>query len=251
MREGIVFDIREFTVHDGPGIRTTVFMKGCPLRCTWCHNPEGLAMAPQVMRSQAGERTIGRPYEAEELAAILNGQADILASAGGGVTFSGGEPLLQAPFVAEVIDLLGDTHVVLDTCGYAEPEAFADVAGRCDLLYFDIKLIDAEDHYRWTGRDNAPILRNLESLAELARPFVARIPLVPGVTDTPANLAAIAAQLAPMPSLERVELLPYNRAAGGKYAACGMTFDPAYDEDRAPRVDKEPFRRVGIEVRVA
>ena len=117
MSRGIVFDVREFTVHDGPGIRTTVFMKGCPLRCTWCHNPEGLDMAPSVMRSPAGERTVGRSYEAAELAAILSRQASILAMNGGGVTFSGGEPLMQAGFVAEVIDLLPGMHVVLDTSG--------------------------------------------------------------------------------------------------------------------------------------
>jgi pyruvate formate lyase activating enzyme len=251
MSQGIVFDIREFTVHDGPGIRTTVFMKGCPLRCTWCHNPEGLEMAPQLTRSSAGERMVGRHYEAEELAAILNGQADILAAGGGGVTFSGGEPLMQAAFVAEVIDLLGDTHIVLDTSGYADADAFTDVAGRCDLLFFDVKLIDPDAHRRWTGQDNDFILRNLSSLARLDRPFVARVPLVPGVTDTTENLSSIAAILAPMPTLSRVELLPYNRAAGGKYAACGMTFQPGFDESQAPNVDAELFARSGIEVRVA
>ena len=115
------------------------------------------------MRSAGGERMVGRYYEAAELASILNGQADVLAPAGGGVTFSGGEPLMQAGFVAEVIDLLEGTHVVLDTSGYALGE-FADVAGRCDLVFFDIKLVDAEAHRRWTGQDNGPILRNLASL---------------------------------------------------------------------------------------
>lgn len=251
MSQGIVFDIREFTVHDGPGIRTTVFLKGCPLRCTWCHNPEGLEMAPQSMCSSAGERTVGRTYEAEELAAILNGQADILAAGGGGVTFSGGEPLMQARFVADVIDLLGDMHVVVDTSGYADTDAFTDVARRCDLLFLDIKLIDPDVHRRWTGQGSGPILRNLSSLTRLDRPFVARVPLVPGITDTTENLSSIAAILAPMPTLSRVELLPYNRAAGGKYAACGMTFQPGFDESPAPNADTEPFERSGIEVRVA
>jgi pyruvate formate lyase activating enzyme len=248
---GIVFEVREFTVHDGPGIRTTVFMKGCPLACTWCHNPEGIRSAPQVIRSPLGERTVGRRYEAAELAAILLGQADVLAMNGGGVTFSGGEPLMQARFVAEVIDLLAGMHVVLDTSGYADADAFRDVARRSDLLYFDIKLIDPELHRRWTGRDNGPILRNLGLLAEVGRPFVARVPLVPGVTDTRENLTAIATTLTSMPTLTRVELLPYNRAAGGKYAACGLVFEPGFDEDRTPNADTEPFLREGIEVRVA
>jgi pyruvate formate lyase activating enzyme len=251
MSRGIVFDIREFTVHDGPGIRTTVFMKGCPLRCTWCHNPEGLQMTPQVMRSAAGERLVGRAYEAEELASILVGQADVLRLDGGGVTFSGGEPLMQAGFVAEVIDRLGDMHVVLDTSGFADAEDFSRVVERTDLVYFDIKLIDPDAHRRWTGQDNGPILWNLALLEQLARPFVARIPLVPGVTDTDDNLRAIASTLALTPTLVEVQLLPYNRAAGGKYAACGMTFEPGFDEGQEPTVDLEPFRREGIRVRVA
>jgi pyruvate formate lyase activating enzyme len=249
--EGLVFDIREFTVHDGPGIRTTVFLKGCPLRCTWCHNPEGLVMAPQVLRSAMGERTVGRRYAATELAAILLGQADILRSNGGGVTFSGGEPLMQADFVVEVIDLLDGLHVVLDTSGYAEAEAFRTVVSRSDLVYLDIKLIDPTAHRRWTGQDNAPILANLALLEELGRPFVARVPLVPGVTDTVDNLEAIANTLAMTPTLLEVQLLPYNRAAGGKYAACGMTFAPGFDEDQVPNTDLGPFRRREIEVRVA
>jgi pyruvate formate lyase activating enzyme len=251
MSQGVVFDIREFTLHDGPGIRTSVFMKGCPLRCSWCHNPEGLEMAPQVLRSPAGERAVGRTYEADELATILNGQGAILASAGGGVTFSGGEPLMQARFVADVIDRLQDTHVVLDTSGYADADAFSAVAGRCDLLYLDIKLIDAQAHRRWTGQDNEPILRNVALLESLARPFVARIPLVPGVTDTRDNLEAIARLLATTPTLLEAQLLPYNRAAGGKYAACGMTFAPGFDEEQSPNVLLEPFRQEGIKVRVA
>jgi pyruvate formate lyase activating enzyme len=251
MTRGIVFDVREFTIHDGPGIRTTVFMKGCPLRCTWCHNPEGLDMAPGLMRSAAGERTVGRSYEAGDLAELLSGQADILAMNGGGVTFSGGEPLMQAGFVAEVIDLLPGMHVVLDTSGSAETADFLEVVRRVDLVLFDIKLIDPGAHRRWTGQDNGPILRNLALLEELEQPFVARIPLVPGVTDTQDNLSAIAATLALTPTLIEAQLLPYNRAAGGKYAACGMVFQPGFDEDQTPNVDPEPFRRAGIEVRVA
>jgi pyruvate formate lyase activating enzyme len=251
MSQGMVFDIREFTLHDGPGIRTTVFMKGCPLRCTWCHNPEGLMMEPQTMRSPAGDRTVGRAYEADELAAILNGQAGILAAGGGGVTFSGGEPLMQARFVADVIDLLRDTHVVLDTAGFADADDFCAVAARCDLVLFDIKLIDPDAHRRWTGQGNERILSSLASLASLSRPFVARIPLVPGVTDSRANLEAIARVLTTTPTLVEAQLLPYNRAAGGKYAACGMTFSPGFDEEQGLNVLLEPFQREGIMVRVA
>src|ERR1700690_3458733 len=115
MTSGVVFDIKEFTIHDGPGIRTTVFMKGCPLSCTWCHNPEGQSRQPQVIRSLAGERLAGQRYEATELAALLNEQASILQANEGGITFSGGEPLLQAEFVAEVFGFLVNVHIFLDT----------------------------------------------------------------------------------------------------------------------------------------
>src|SRR5512147_2306707 len=106
MTSGTVFDIKEFTVHDGPGLRTTVFMKGCPLACMWCHNPEGQSLKPQVMISPAGRRLAGAEYTPSELAALLNRQAPIFRANEGGVTFSGGEPLMQARFVADVIDLL-------------------------------------------------------------------------------------------------------------------------------------------------
>jgi pyruvate formate lyase activating enzyme len=250
MSSGIVFDVREFTVHDGPGIRTTVFMKGCPLRCTWCHNPEGLLPAPQVMRSVTGERVVGRHFDADELAALLRGQAAVLAAGGGGVTFSGGEPLMQARFVCDVIDQLGGVHVVLDTSGFAPAGTFDEVAGRSDLVYFDIKLIDPDAHRRWTGQDNEAILRNLRHLEPLGLGFVARIPLIPGVTDTADNLKAIAKTLATTPTLVEAQLLPYNRAAGGKYMACGMVYGPGFDEDQEPNVWLEPFEREGIKVRV-
>src|SRR5450759_3748167 len=106
MTSGIVFDIKEFAVHDGPGVRTTVFLKGCPLACMWCHNPEGQSIQPQVIRSLSGERVAGREFSAKDLASLLNEQATILRTNAGGITFSGGEPLFQAEFVAEVIDHL-------------------------------------------------------------------------------------------------------------------------------------------------
>ncbi len=251
MSSGVVFDIREFTLHDGPGIRTTVFLKGCPLACSWCHNPEGLRREPQVMRSPLGERIVGRRYDADELAAIIRRQAGILASNEGGLTFSGGEPLAQWRFVADVIDRLPGLHVVLDTSGFGPDRAFRALALRAQLVHFDLKLVDPDAHRRWTGRDNAPILRNLVTLRRLDRPFVIRVPLIPGVTDTAANLTAIAGLVLGSRQLVRVDLLPYNRAAGGKYAACGMTFAPGFDETAVPNVEMAAFEQAGIEARVA
>lgn len=250
MASGIVFDIKEFAVFDGPGIRTTVFLKGCPLRCAWCHNPEGMSPAPEVMRSPSGERTVGQRYTAEELAARLNGQAGILRDAGGGVTFSGGEPLLQADFVEAVIDRLDRLHVVLDTSGYGDAESFRRLLAKVDLVFFDLKLIDARRHEQYTGCSNDLILRNLQILAGSKRAYVIRVPLVPGVTDTAANLEDIARVCRCLPGLVKVDLLPYNRAAGGKYAACGRRFIPGWDESQPVNADTAVFARAGIEARV-
>jgi pyruvate formate lyase activating enzyme len=251
MTKGIVFDIKEFTIHDGPGIRTTVFMKGCPLACTWCHNPEGRSMQPQIMRAVGSERLAGQVYTPAELAALLNSQADLLRANEGGITFSGGEPLLQAEFVAEVIDLLPSVHVLLDTSGYGDERDFLSLVNRCDLIYFDLKLIDGIAHHRYTRRANGLILYNLEILSESGKPFVVRVPLVPGVTDTDENLAAIARTVHGLPGLLRVELLPYNRAAGSKYQAAGLEFKPGYDETRPLTINTEVFERAGLQVRVA
>ncbi|OGV67073.1 MAG: hypothetical protein A3K19_01610 [Lentisphaerae bacterium RIFOXYB12_FULL_65_16] len=250
MRSGIVFDIREFTVHDGPGIRTTVFLKGCPLSCTWCHNPEGLSPEPERLRGLTGERLVGESYTAEALAEILNRQAAILRANEGGVTFSGGEPLLQAPFVAAVIDRLDRLHVVLDTSGYATKIDFLMVAERTNLVYYGLKLMEPELHRRFVGGNLEWVLSNLRVLSELGKPFVVRVPLVPGVTDTAANLAAIAEAVAGLSGLERVDLLPYNRAAGGKYRACGREFRPGFDETRPVNADVSVFERLAVPVRV-
>lgn len=247
---GILFDIREFTLHDGPGIRTTVFMKGCPLRCSWCHNPEGQSRQPQRIRSAAGERLAGREYTPRQLAEILNKQAAVLAMNEGGVTFSGGEPLLQSEFVAAVIDLLGDMHVLLDTSGYASEEEFRRVARRADLVFFDLKLMDRDLHLRYTGCDNRPILRNLRVLSTMGVPFLVRVPLVPGVTDSNENLSAIAETVRALPGLLRVELLPYNNAAGAKYRSLGIDFNPGYDEAQQLNMNTAPFEQAGIPVKV-
>lgn len=251
MQTGMIFDIKEFAVHDGPGIRTTVFLKGCPLRCVWCQNPEGISPDPQVMTSVIGERTVGQRYTSGELVDLLNGQGDILRKNEGGVTFSGGEPLMQAAFVAEVIDSLDNIHTLLDTAGHATADDFRLVAGKVDLIYFDLKLIDPDAHRKYAGVDGKLILSNLRLLTRIGTPFVVRVPLVPGVTDTDDNLAAIAETVAGLAGMIRVDLLPYNKAAGGKYAAAGMTFPVDYDESQPVNANTAPFERLGIPVRVA
>ena len=251
MTSGIVFDIKEFTIHDGPGIRTTVFMKGCPLSCKWCHNPEGQSMEPQIIHGLAGERLAGQKFTATQLADLLNQQADIFRANEGGVTFSGGEPLMQAKFVGEVIDLLHGIHVLLDTSGYGSKRNFQNLLDRVDLIFFDIKLIDRFAHQNYTGCDNDLILDNLQILSASGKPFVIRVPLVPGVTDTNENLSAIAQTVCELSGLVRVDLLPYNQAAGSKYQFAGMEFKPDYDERRPLNINTMPFEQSGLKVCVA
>jgi pyruvate formate lyase activating enzyme len=250
MTSGTVFDIQEFAIHDGPGIRTTVFLKGCPMSCMWCHNPEGQSQRPQVIQSPAGERITGKEYTAQELAQLLNSQVDILRANEGGITFSGGEPLMQADFVAEVIALLDDVHVLLDTSGYGKEQDFRLLANLSDLVFFDIKLIDRDAHRHYTGCDNKLILSNLRILDELGKPYVIRVPLVPGVTDTNQNLLDIVQTVRGMPGMLRVELLPYNKAAGSKYQYAGMPFTTDYDETQELNLNTQLFDQADIKVAI-
>ncbi len=179
-KTGIIFNIQEFSVHDGPGLRTTVFLKGCPLDCSWCHNPEGKSSFPQIMQSPLGERRVGETWESSALAERLNRQAFILHQNQGGVTFSGGEPLLQAAFIAEVIESLDDLHTLLDTSGYASEKDFCLLAERVDLVYFDLKLLDDLLHRKYTGMSNGPILAQFKPSQPDWNPFCCSHPADPG-----------------------------------------------------------------------
>jgi len=261
---GRTFEIREFTLHDGPGPRTTVFFKGCPMRCAWCHNPEGQNPEPELTGNPLGgeKRLCGEDWTAEALANELTSGADFLAASGGGVTFSGGEPLMQADFLLELIPALRERwfarlgagapplHLAIETCGYASSEDYRRVVAEMDLVYQDLKHPDPAAHVRWTGVDPAPILANLDWLKESGRPFVVRIPLVPSVNDGPAEMEGAARLLEGAKGLLRVELLPYNRAAGAKYPLVGREWRPMFDEEAAPRVCTKPFAARSIECAV-
>ena len=221
--KGRVFEIREFTLHDGPGVRTTVFLKGCPLRCAWCHNPEGQSFEVETMRRRDGEEIpCGVDWEASALARELLINADIMLQSGGGVTFSGGEPLAQAEFVCEVSDLLHahGIHLAIETSGHAPQEDFRSVVSRMDFVYQDLKHHDADAFRRWTGGDLALVLENVTWLRTSGVPFVFRVPLIPGVNDSAADRAALEALAAGA----KVEWLPYNAAAGAKYPMLGRAY---------------------------
>ena len=249
--KGMIFDIKEMALHDGPGIRTTVFLKGCPLRCKWCHNPDGFSTARELSFNSSlcidcGScrreceheeckpfsrciracprgilRIVGREVGAEELLDELISGASVLGESFGGFTFSGGEPLMQWEFLSELLRHLSSYHRAIETSGYAEESVFRSVIDRCDLVIMDIKIADSERHKFYTGRDNRLILNNLALLLASGKPHVIRTPLIPGITDTDENLSAIKALIG-----DAVwERLPYNTMAGAKYALLGRKYE--------------------------
>ncbi len=264
--KGRLLDLKRMCVHDGPGIRTTVFLKGCPLRCGWCHNPEGLRVEPEIGYFQAKCRLCGRcaqvcphgaqvvfagrheferekcrgcgrcvtvcPVEALELygreataesvvASVLEDRT-FYAQSGGGVTLSGGEPLMQAEFCAEVFRRLRaeGVHCALETSGAVDWERFALVRPQTDLFLFDVKHVDGARHRAGTGGASARILANLSRLAETGAQIEVRVPLIPGFNADVASLEAIGRFLLGLPRLSGVRLLPYHLARR-KYAVVG------------------------------
>lgn len=247
---GRIFDIKEFSVHDGPGCRVTVFMKGCPMRCIWCHNPEGQSFDKELMRKTAlctncglctkNNRTAfsrdpdacprgalkvsGEDVESDQLAKKLISYAPQLEMMKGGVTFSGGEPLAQSGFVRETAEMLKDRgiHLALETSGYADGDDFIKTVNLFDLVLMDIKLADSKAHERYTGVPNGLILDNAKALKASGVRHVFRTPLIPGITDGEENLSAIRA----IAGDSVWEKLPYNKMAGSKYPMLEREYDP-------------------------
>lgn len=251
---GIYFDIQRFCVHDGPGIRTTVFLKGCPLRCAWCHNPEGLVKAPQTQFFEEscigcnlckGERTAeaalrcpagalkccGAQITEEELLKQVLADRDFYGETGG-VTFSGGECLLQSDFVAKMLARIKSQGITtaVDTCGEVPWEAIEKTLPYCDTYLYDVKCADAALHKAYTGLDNKRILDNLRKLDEIGAVIWIRVPVIPDVNDSREEMQAIAAIVNALKNVRRVTLIPYHTLGKSKYKTLGMK--PAYETDK-------------------
>jgi pyruvate formate lyase activating enzyme len=232
--KGYVFDIRHYSVHDGPGIRTAVFMKGCPLRCRWCHNPESQEMQPveMIKEKRIGKKllempeTIGKLMSPEQVAKEVLKSQLFFEESGGGVTFTGGEPLMQPGFLKECILEMKQhgLHIALDTCGYAQPEQYAGITAEVDLVLFDLKHSDPDLHQEFTGVALEPVLKNLRSKAQAGKPLAVRIPLIPGVNMSEIVYAEMAEILTDLPSLQQIDLLPYHHIASHKYTRLGMEY---------------------------
>jgi pyruvate formate lyase activating enzyme len=228
MISGIVFDIKRYAIHDGPGIRTTVFLKGCPLRCPWCHNPEGQNPDPETMVSVlrgkalygAGEtKIVGRVMEVEEVMVEIEKDLLFFDESGGGVTFSGGEPLAQPDFLTSLLEICKErnVHTCLDTCGYASSEVFCSVIDNVNLFLYDLKIMNDREHQKYTGVSNRLILENLKALDAQGKKVVIRFLVIPGITDTKENISETIDFIASLKTIRDVSLLPHHRIAGQKY----------------------------------
>ena len=258
MTHGSVFNIQRYSTADGPGLRTTVFMKGCPLTCLWCHNPESQAVRTQFLRMENRCMRCGRcsPQELDGTSARLLDTEDLEAcptgavqqvgqdmesaalvrevlrdriffdDSGGGVTFSGGEPLLQPAFLLECLEKLAaeGVHTALDTCGFAPWKDLQAAARLAPLVLYDLKLMDDARHREATGQSNRIILDNLRALSGFHHTICIRVPVIPGYNDDEANLEAAARFLAHLQGIRQVDLLPYHHTGEAKFARLGKTY---------------------------
>lgn len=217
---GLVCDIQRFSVQDGPGIRTTVFLQGCTLNCAWCHNPESIPHQPVLMRTHLGDKWSSTPMAAEEVLAVVKEDLPFYQN-GGGLTVSGGEPLYQAEFALELLKLARQAgiHTALETAGQVPFLALEKAAAVTDLFLYDYKV--SRDAKAWIGADTGLILSNLRRLHALGAGIILRCPIIPGVNDKQEHLDAIAGIMSECPGILLVELLAYHRLGLGKFKAIG------------------------------
>lgn len=289
--KGRIFGIKRFEIHDGQGLRTTVFLQGCPLRCRWCHNPEGLEAKPllafhEMKCTRCGrcadvcpahtvrdgvhtvDRSIcrgcgkctgvcaanalsvyGEEVTAAELLPRLLEDRVFFEAGGGGVTLSGGEPMMQTAFTLELLRMLRreGIHTALDTCGFAPRDAYEKVFPLVDQFLFDVKAYHSDVHERLTGQKNELILSNLLRLNEMGANIEIRVPYVPNMND--GEMEAIAAFLAPLSSVRAVKILGYHDFAADKYTSVGKRFTSTDavvpSEEETERV-RDMFRRAGL-----
>lgn len=295
--KGLIFDTKKYAIHDGPGIRTTVFFKGCPLSCRWCHNPEGLTSARQgvyrkdlcigcgqcvevcpqgalsltpegvvtdptlcIRCGTCAERCpaearewIGREVTPEEVLAEIEKDRAFYDESGGGVTFSGGEPLMQPDFLLALLGACGkiDIHRTVDTTGHADPALLLRVAGETDLFLYDLKLMSPEKHRMYTGITNHLILENLEALSRHGAKIRVRAPMIPGINMDDENIDAMGSFVSRLPSIPEIHLLPFHNAARDKYRKLGLTYElegliPPTDDHMASVAER--LRHFGLTV---
>lgn len=294
----LIFNIQRCSIHDGDGLRTLVFFKGCPLRCKWCANPESQLYGMEVMESRgkcigcgacielcpehaivsekngmsidrekcidcfrcadrcyaAAKYIVGKEYEPEELLKEIEKDKHFYEIKGGGVTFSGGEPLTQGKYLEQIARLCQNSgiNVAIESCGIGEWDSFKDALPYIDSMFLDIKHIDSEKHKELTGAGNEQILNNIRKIAETGVKITIRTPVVPGLTDSYENILGIAQFILELPGIQEYELLAYHELGVNKYIALGREYElkeitPPTDEVILERVKKvnQMFRNTG------
>ncbi len=246
---GTIFDIKHYAIHDGPGIRQTVFLKGCPLSCWWCHNPESRGreiFSYEKEESIDGRKvhqidTIGKQYAVAGLMTEIEKDLIFFEESGGGITFSGGEPLLQFDFLVEVLEKCRQQsiHTCVDTTGFVSSEKMKKVAEFTDLFLFDLKIMDNELHQKYTGISNHLILENLQMLDKLGKDIWIRFPLIPGINDDESNIFRMLEFLNHLQKKHPVQILPYHKIGKHKYSRFGIDYKmEGVEESSLKHIDK-------------
>jgi len=264
--KGTIFDVKKYAIHDGPGIRTTIFFKGCPLDCWWCHNPEGKKPEPEtiIVKTDGGDSNspasakkeiFGRVATVDSVMEEIKKDVIFYDQSGGGVTFSGGEPMMQVDFLCTLLRECKKNGIrtAVDTSGYAPFEEFEKIYDLVDCFLYDLKLIDDEAHQEYTGVSNKLILANMRDLSVKGGKTEPRIAMIPGITDTEENLEALAGFLATLGNIRQVCLLPYNKLGEDKFTrfnivnrlGCLRTQTKAEMDGKAKQ-----FRSCGYRVRI-
>ncbi len=296
---GIVFDVKKFSIHDGPGIRTTVFFKGCPLSCWWCHNPEGQASEPELtfranrcIQCEAclsactqnaifwdgdvistdrekctlcgacveacyteAREIVGQEMTVAQVMAEIERDIAFYDESGGGVTFSGGEPLSQRGFLLALLRACREKeiHTTVDTCGFSPWETLDSIREYVDLFLYDLKLMDEARHRKFTGVSNELILENLQALSRRGHNIVLRVPIIPRINDDEENICRIGTFAAALPHLNRVDILPYHHAGVEKYNRLNRAY--GLPETRPPSDERlagiaRILRGFGLQVKI-
>ena len=297
--EGTVFNIKRYAIHDGPGIRTTVFLKGCPLSCPWCQNPEGTRPEPELIWHEsrcigcrdceeacptgavsfldgklrvddslcdmcgrcasacfAGALEVaGRRMTVEEVLTEVVKDRVFYEQSGGGITVSGGEPLMQADFLEAVLSASRQAgiHTALDTSGYTDRKTLLRIAEKVDLFLWDLKTMDDQAHIDYTGVSNRVILENLKALSRAGRQVHIRFTLIPGVNDNETNLKAMGALLVSLEGVDRIDILPYHRGWVNKYEGLRREGEPTLFEPPSAAVLKAAETKLaefGLNIRI-
>lgn len=224
--KGRIFDIQRFSTHDGPGIRTIVFLKGCALRCRWCCNPESQSYEIETMLQSGKQKTIGRDVTVAEVLDEVLKDRPYYNRSGGGVTLSGGESLLQPDFAVALLKACKDNGIntAIETTGFANADVIKRFLPYLDTVLMDIKHINSEKHKEFTTQPNERILENAKLIASEARKLIIRVPVIPTFNDTVAEIADIAQFASSLPNVNEIHLLPYHSMGRDKYTGLGREY---------------------------